>query len=184
MGLTGLVLLALGGPQGGEEIIERYRQAVNAHDMDRALACLAPDFQLHFVGSEYSLSKEALSKAMGWDAGADGQVEWEPVGSSGGSFSYEGQESNEFLRLLGIPHLKFQTTFSVNSQGLIEKQRYQLLPDQPSSQEAMKPAVEWARRHRPQELAEIYPDGQMVYSKEMARRWVALLKEWRAATSP
>lgn len=167
----------------GEEIIERYRQAVNEHDLHRALACLASGFRLHFVGSEYSLSKEALSKAMGWDAGANGHVEWRQVGSSGSSFSYEGRESNEFLRLLGIPHLKFQTAFSVNSEGLIEAQRYQLLPDQPSSQEAMKPAVEWARRHRPQELEEIYPGGQMAYSEEMARRWILLLKEWRASSS-
>ena len=34
-----------------------------------------------------------------------------------------------------------------------------MLPDQPSFLEAMEPAVAWAGRHRPGELAVIYPDG-------------------------
>ena len=33
----------------------------------------------------------------------------------------------------------------------------------------------------PEELAVIYPGGVMIYNREMARRWVALLREWREA---
>ena len=54
-----------------------------------------------------------------------------------------------------------------------------MLPDQPSFLEAMEPAVAWARRHRPEELAAIFPGEVMTYNREMARRWVTLLREWR-----
>jgi hypothetical protein len=49
--------------------------------------------------------------------------------------------------------------------------------------EALKSAVDWARKERPQELSEIYPDGRFVYNTQMAKRWLTLLQDWRKAVS-
>ena len=48
---------------------------------------------------------------------------------------------------------------------------------------ASKPqaVIEWAKTNRPQELNAIYPKNQMRFNEEMAKRWVILLKEWKAA---
>lgn len=162
-----------------QDVVESYREAVNEHDIERALSYLSPDFRVLFVGTDFALSREQLREAMGWDAGANGRVVLELEKSEEGRAVYLGSESNDFLRLIGIPELKFRATFSLDEQGLIETQLYEKLPGQRSPEDAMKPAVEWASAERPDVLRRIYPDGRMIYTEEMARGWVALLEEWK-----
>ncbi len=71
-------------------------------------------------------------------------------------------------------------TFRFGDGGEIVEQTYEPLPDQTPWQSALEPAIAWAQTHDPAELAEIYPDGRFVYTAEMAERWLALLRAWRA----
>src|SRR5215475_8954324 len=57
----------------------------------------------------------------------------------------------------------------------------QALSDAASFNAALKPALDWARKERPQELSEIYPDGKFIYNTQMAKRWLTLLRDWREA---
>ena len=91
-------------------------------------------------------------------------------------------ERNEFFTLIGIESLKAEITYRFDSSGLISTQTYRVLPDQPSFQIELQPAVEWAKKNRTDELAEIYALNQIQFNEEMGTRWVALLKEWRNAT--
>ncbi len=161
--------------------IEAYLAAINIHDVERATSYLANDFRITFVNYGVSLDKEQAREALAWDAGANGHVRFEPSDVEEHAITGLLTEENDFLKLVGIPVLKARTTYRFDGHGLIKEQIYELLPHQASSQDAMQPAVAWAAKHQPKELAEIYPEGQMIYSEEMARRWVALLKEWRAA---
>ena len=43
-------------------------------------------------------------------------------------------------------------------------------------------AREWAQKNRPEELKYLMPEGKIIPSLERARRWRAILSEWRAAT--
>ncbi len=162
--------------------VDAYLAAINMHDIERARSFLASDFRITFVNYGVSLDKEQAREALAWDAGANGHVSFEPSDVQEHAITGVLTEENEFLKLVGIPVLKARTTYRLDEQGLIREQFYELLPGQASLQDAMQPAVAWAEEHRPKELAEIYPDGKMIYSGEMARRWVALLKEWRSAT--
>ena len=178
--------LVLGGPVGERsdvETVELYRAALNNHDIETAMSLLAEDYKLRFVGTEFVMSKADLPRMLGWDSGVNGHVEWDVVKGEAEALTFEGRERNDFFELLGIAHLRFRTTFRLDVKGKIIEQLYETHPGQPSSEEAMKPAVEWASQHNPAELQEVYPDGQMVYTEEMARRWVALLTEWRSSRS-
>jgi len=168
----------------GKDTVELYREAVNRHEVEEALSYLAEDFTLRFVGTDFEMSKSDARRALGWDAGANGHIEWEKVTGNAEHLTYEGKETNDFLQLIGIEELRFKTTFELDGDGQIREQLYELHLGQASPEEAMKPAVDWALRHRPSELHEIYPDGRLEYSEEMARRWVKLLREWKAATAP
>jgi hypothetical protein len=46
---------------------------------------------------------------------------------------------------------------------------------------AMKPLIEWAREHEPNELEAVFPNERMVYTEEAARRWISIARRWRAA---
>ena len=92
-------------------------------------------------------------------------------------------EQNDFYKAIGVSERKYQFTFVYNDQGLIKEA---ILEKSLSSSEefdaALKPALEWARKERPGELAEIYPNNYFVYNTQMAKRWLRLLSDWHKAT--
>ncbi len=45
---------------------------------------------------------------------------------------------------------------------------------------ALQPVIEWATAHRLEDLAKVYSDGQLIYTDETGRLWIALLEKWRA----
>ncbi len=161
---------------------EGYIQAVNDHDIDRVMGFLADDFQLHFTEYEMTLSKAQMRDVLGWDKGVNGKVTYDQLKMEADSITGIFTERNEFFKLLGIDSLRAEVKYRFDNSGLISVQTYRALPDQPSFQNELEPAVEWARKNRPDEIAEIYPQDQINFNEEMGRRWVALLKEWRQAT--
>jgi hypothetical protein len=162
-----------------KQVFESYLAAINDHDIEGALSYLDNNFRLVFVGSEMSMTKEQVVDVYGWDAGANGNVRHEELTVSENCLSGIFVEQNDFLKLIDIPELNARVTYKFGKNGLIEEQQYELLPNQPSFAENMKPATEWAREHRRDMLEEVYLNGQMVFNEEMARKWVALLAEWR-----
>ena len=160
----------------------RFFALLNDHKIEEALACTTDHFKVTFGESGFSVLKDDFRRAVGWDVGANGRVSCRKSEIVGDDVVVQCWETNDFLSLLGIEGLTFQATLRFDSDDLIDEYVFELLPDQPSHEEAMKPAIDWASQHEPQELAQIYPDGQLVYSEEMATRWVALLERWRRAT--
>lgn len=163
---------------------EAYFQTLNNHDIDKTLGFYAEAFELHFSGSDFIIDKTAMKNILGWDKGVNGKVKYQNLEVDGNSITGLFTERNDFFRLIGIDELKSENTYVFSPSGLIIKQTYEMLPDQPSFQEKMQPAVEWARKNKPEELKEIYPHDQIQYSREMGRRWVVLLAEWRKVTGP
>lgn len=164
-----------------EDAVERYLTRTNEHDVPGALACLADSFELRFAGSEYAMRKDGLADALAWDAGTGGHNEWRVVEVDGRKVTVEGRETNEFLEILGIEALRFRSIFEVDDDGRIASQTHAVDWGDVTLEDAMEPLIAWASRNEPEELAAIYPEGRMVYTEEMARRWVALARRWRTA---
>lgn len=163
-----------------EDTVVRYLTLANEHDVPAALACLADSFELRFAGSGYAMTKDAVVDALAWDAGTGGHHEWRVVEADGPTVTVEGRETNEFLELLGIEALPFRSTFEVGDDGRIRGQTHAVDWGDVTLEDAMDPLVAWASRNEPEELDAIYPEGRIVYTEEMARRWVALARRWRA----
>ncbi|NIV95051.1 hypothetical protein GWN42_20230 [candidate division KSB1 bacterium] len=159
-----------------------YFKALNEHEIEKILSFLSDDFQLHFTEYDFKIDKNGLVDVLGWDKGVNGVVSYENLEVAGDCIKGIFTERNEFFKLLDIQELKATITYKFDNSRLIVKQIYAPLPNQPSFQENMQPAIDWASTNRPDELNEIYPDNQMQFNQEMAERWVALLKEWRKAT--
>lgn len=164
------------------EVVAKYLACLGEHDVPAALGYLSEGFQLEFKGGP-TLGKEGLATALGWDTGTEGRLEWRVVSGDGGSVTIEGHETNEFLRLLGIQPLEFGSRFRVNAEGLIQHQTHTTNWSGVSVQDSLAPVIAWAADHAAAELTLAYPDGEMVYSEEAGRRWVALLRRWRGQTT-
>ena len=160
---------------------EAYLAAVNEHDTDKALSYLSSSFQLKFADYDYVIDKKRFVHVLGWDKGVNGKITCSDLEEEKYSIKGLFSERNDFFQLIGIDALTATMVFWFDQRGLIIRQVYMPLACQPSLKEKLKPAVEWARANRPEELEAIYPQEQMQYNQEMAERWVALLKEWKAA---
>ncbi|MCO6490094.1 MAG: hypothetical protein J5I98_16905 [Phaeodactylibacter sp.] len=161
---------------------EAYMAAVNNHDIEKALRFLSDSFQLQFPDYNTTIDKEGFADILGWDKGVNGKMAFSDLEEEEYSIKGRFTERNDFLQLIGIASLESTMVFWFSKPGRIVKQVYTALPGQPSPQEKMQPAVEWAKEHRPDELQAIYTRGQMRYNQKMGERWVALLREWKAAS--
>ena len=164
------------------QVAEKYLTCLAAHDITAALELLSDSFVLEFEGGP-SLDKAGLAKALGWDTGTEGSLEWQIVSEGPRDVTFEGHETNQFLSLIGVDPLEFRSRFEVDDEGRIQKQVHATDWSGVSIPDALAPAIEWATEHAPAELEGAYPNGAMVYSEESGRRWVALLRRWRSATS-
>ena len=161
--------------------LDAFLDAHHRHDIEAVLALLAPDYQLEFPGG-FIMSKKDVETILVWDHAVNGLYTYENVQVEGDTLRCLLRERNDFFQLLGVEELQANMTYRFNEQGLIVEQIYEPVPGQQDWQEALKPALSWAREHRSEELAEIYPEDQFVYTAEMAKRWLTLLREWREAT--
>ena len=163
------------------DIVATYLGHVSNHSLQEALACLTPEFELGFAGSEFTLGKSQTATALEWDVGANGRLEWRPVDESSHTVTIQGSEGNDFLDLIGVGRLSFRSVFTVSVDGLIARQVHDVSWGEVGLSEAMIPLTAWASEHEPEELAEIYPGEQMTYSRPMAVRWVRLARKWKDA---
>lgn len=163
---------------------EAYFKTLNDHKIEKTLSFLSDDFHLHFTEYDFTIDKTGVINVLGWDKGVNGKVSYENLIVEEDSITGVFIERNDFFKLVGIEELKATSTYTFDRSGMIVKQTYTPLPNQPSFQDKMQPAIEWARRNRLGELNEIYPQNQMQFNQEMAERWVTLLKEWKTVTQP
>lgn len=161
------------------DIVGTYLRHLADHSLEEALACLTPDFAIEFAGAGFSMTKTQAATALEWDVGAKGRLDWEVVDETPQTVTIQGLEGNDFLDLIGIGRLPFRAVFTVSSVGLISRQLHDVSWGEVSLPEAMAPLIAWASEHDPQELAHIYPEQQMSYSRPMAIRWVRLAKRWQ-----
>ena len=146
------------------DIVGVYLKHVADHAIPDALACLAPEFQLEFAGSGFTMSKSQAATALEWDVGANGRLDWQLVDKSPPTVKIQGSEGNDFLDLIGIGALGFRSVFTISATGLISHQLHEASWGEVSLPDAMAPLISWASEHYAEELAEIYPDGKMSYS--------------------
>ena len=57
-----------------QQTFESYRNALNNHDIEKALSFLAENFKLVFIDFDMTMTKEQVVDVLGWDAGANGKV--------------------------------------------------------------------------------------------------------------
>jgi|SoiMethySBSTD1v2_1073268.scaffolds.fasta_scaffold01796_3 hypothetical protein len=177
-----MVWFSLPVSQGLKERFEAYRRAYNQHDSKAVLSFLAPDYEFKVAKSTYKVAKKDLSGLLEWDFATNAHTTYSDVEEKGNAISAVLTEQNDFYKSIGISERKYRFTFIYSEAGLIKEAILeQALSDAASFEAALKPALDWARKERPQELSEIYPEGRFIYNRQMAKRWLALLQDWRKA---
>ena len=129
---------------GLQQTVGTYLEHVSAHAIEDALACLAPDFILEFEGTGVTLTKAQTARALEWDVGANGRLDWRVVEEVPPLVTIVGSEGNDFLDLIGVGSLDFQSVYTVAAAGLISHQLHEVSRGEVSFEDAMAPLTAWA----------------------------------------
>jgi hypothetical protein len=160
--------------------VKTYVNAVNARDVDKAVALFAEEVELAGPDWETTLNKDGVREMLGWDAVTHATFDYEDLESEGDFVRGLFTERNDFYALLGLSEHRFRLVFRFEN-DLIREIR--LAPNEASEStvsEALEPFLAWASSRHPATLEAIYPGGKFVYDAESAEKWLALLREWRA----
>jgi hypothetical protein len=160
--------------------VKGYVAALNAHDVEKALSYLSDELALVSRGTETSLDKTALREMLGWDVAVQSAVSYESLDWEGETVTALFTERNDFYELLGISERRYRVTFGFEGDNIASLRVEPVADDAPSLAEALRPVVEWASTGHGELLAEIYADGDLVLSEGSARKWMELLRAWRA----
>jgi hypothetical protein len=166
-----------------KERFEAYRRAMNSHDLQSVLSYLAADYEFKVANSSYKVDKKDITGQLEWEFATNARTVYGDIQIKGNTISTVLTEQNDFYKAIGISERKYQFTYVYNDQGLIKEAILEKsLLSSEAFDAALKPALEWARKERPGELAEIYPNDNFVYNTQMAKRWLRLLSDWHKAT--
>ena len=142
------VSLAFGADLKGR--FEAYRRAMNSHDMQAVLSCLATDYEFKVANSNYKVAKKDIIGQLEWDFAMNARSAYSDIQIKGNTISTVLTEQNDFYKAIGVSERKYQFTFVYNDQGLIKEA---VLEKSLSSSEAfdaaLKPALEWAQQGAP-----------------------------------
>jgi len=161
------------------DVVRRY---LTAHTLDDAVSTLDPGYRLWFgTRKGDGIDREHTARMLEWDFALQPRHRIDQIAANGGEVTARVHEDNDFSLLLGFPGWDAMSTYVVNAEGRIASQLYV-----PAERQDWRPFLDtplvWIREHHPDALARVFPDGKLNRSAESAREWVALLRDWRAAT--
>lgn len=162
------------------DTLARYYDAA---DHESVAAALAPDYRIWFGEKRGpGMSREEALAMLEWDLSLHPVHEHRIVHVEGDTVIAITHEQNDFSRLIDFPGWTAASLYRFDDAGRLAEQVYVPAPNQPRWQPYLDAALPWLREHRGEALARIYPDGRLNQSVNAAREWVAVLRDWRAAT--
>lgn len=177
------VLIAAGCGPSPEGVLRAYWAARESGDAQTLKQRLSPSARMFF--NDWSGEGAPLTPTGGtwgaWDRYYRASHRRGRIKVVGRIITVRDVEDNEFYRLIERRPAEADLTYQFDDQGRIQRVLYK--PDRSAaSPDRFEEAVRWARIHRPAELQHLMPDGQIVPDLARARRWRALLRDWRRAS--
>lgn len=169
-------------PSGADALdaVRSFLAAANAHEVEVALAHLAPDYRFLESGAESGIDRDGMRTIFEWDAVLDSEALEETMQASGDRVEGEFLERNALYRGLGIEETRCRLVFRVEDGRIAEQVITQLPQDGPSFDEAVTPFLEWLGEEDPDAFEELMPEGEIEFRADLAKRWLALVERWRA----
>jgi hypothetical protein len=161
--------------------VKAFLDAKEQPDKAAAQAMLAPGARSWFderkgEGDPYALQ----GRWSGWDAFFRTKNTYSDWTQGRDSVTANGEEMNDFYRLIERSPTRFRATWWLDASGRIDGFLYEprgaVVPG-----DRFREFKEWARREKPAELDYLMPGGRIDPTGDRPQRFRALLEEWRRA---
>lgn len=178
------IVLILGCSPNLEDQVKTYEQVHNRHDIEKVMSLYTKDITFEIVGTWTKVGIEQVRKLAEWDAATNSHMIISDIEIHRDTVTFKLKEGNDWWRLAGIEDLYYEPCRMVFQGGKINQLKAEVTQESMKAFQEVWPAiVQWASKERSEALSELMPEGEFVYSAESAKRWLALLREWRENTN-
>lgn len=165
------------------ERVKAYGSTYNAHDMEKLMAFYTDDIRFGIIGVWVKQGRKVVRELAEWDRATNLHMSISDISVSGNTVTFKLVEANDWWKLAGMGEVHYEPTVMIFRNGLISDIRAKMTQDGLEAFARIWPLIiNWARQHRADELMELLPGGEFIYKADAARKWLVLLREWRAAT--
>jgi hypothetical protein len=156
-----------------------YEHAYNSHDSGELLPLFAEDATFEVTGQFVLKGKEDIRNVAEYDFALHIHMTIDQVVQKGDTVFCELIEMNDWLEISEIDEAFYSARF-VFQRGLIKHIGGTPTPEtEKAFGEVLTPLMEWASEHKPEQLAQMMPEGKFVYNAGNAEKSLALLREWK-----
>ncbi len=158
---------------------QTWEKTANSRQVEGILKLYADNVVLEKSGSHFFRGKPELREITKYDSVVNRQLTLSEVTLQGDTLLFNMVENSDWYRGLGLEKVQLRGKL-VFSGGLITYLSEEIAPE---SHQAMHQAfisvAQWALHERPEQWAELVPQGNFIYSAETAARWLNLLRDWQ-----
>jgi len=164
------------------DLVKAYQNAYNSHDLERLVSLFAEDATFEVVGQFVFKGKEDIRRVAEHDFALNIHISIGGPSIKGDTIFCGLIETNDWLKTAGIVEARY-TGWFVFEGGLIKLIEGKATPETDTAfSQVLNPLMEWASQERPEQLAQMMPEGKFVYNAENAKKSLALLRQWQEAT--
>ncbi len=130
--------------------------------------------------------EKSTSPWKGWDEEMHSNTDYDSIWFDYNENAIKGYfyENNDFYKLIGKPPTKTLRTYWLNNKNKIEEILMYWIPEEnKTTNEYLKPIVDWALTNYPHEIKNIYPDNKIKPSKENAKTWRKIIEKYKESSN-
>ena len=182
--LLGLVTVISCSRNEKQDVVMSYINAHNAHDVEGALAHYAESivFELKDTWTKEGLGE--MRSLEEWDAALNSHLKLEVISLKEDWVVGKVVENNDWFRAVGITDLVHDPVVFVVDQGKIKKILAEPSESTAKQIEAVIGATyQWSQQLGDSTIHSLIQNGEFIYSKEAAEKWLDLFKRQHASDS-
>jgi ketosteroid isomerase-like protein len=174
-----LIFLTLACGQKPADIVMAYQEAVNAGDVDKVMSLYSDQPRFSVPGLFDLQGPEALRGLAHYDRMLNTTLEFSGLEARGDTVFCRAKETNDWIETADIGEFYYQAVIVVR-RGRIETIEATFTPETDRAfRRVMVPLTEWAKAERPDQLAEMMPQGEFLYNAGNAKKNLSLLRDFK-----
>jgi len=175
----GLVLLAEAAPQAGvEQRFRAYMDALNAHQVDKAMALLGPDLKLLREGRPVLRSRAQIRDIREWEIPLQARFEYTIYAVGGDRIAATVEETNLLYAALEVRRT-MHAEYRFRDGQLIESHLRRIEERGRPWREALAELEGWLAGRPADQTVDLLINGRLAFTGAAGRKLAALLDLWR-----
>ena len=166
------------------EVVKKYESAFNSHNVNKFTSLFTDNAVIELSLLYHLKGKNQIRGYAEYDSVLSSQITISDIAENDGRAFFVMTLKNDLLRTLGIDEEKYSLIFKIDdgkieniSGGATNKTEIKLKTFQNAF-------MLWAARKKLDVLNEIMPNGNLVYNATNAKKYLALVTEWKRDNNP